>query len=258
VIFCTGAGTSGWLGFGTDLLAGLDLRLVAIDRPGLGGSTGHPGKTLTSWAADVADLVAARRLERPVAVGFSQGAPFALALAAHRVTAAVAIVSGQDELAHHEVRPTLASGVAALVDAVQADSDGVEREFADSASADQLWRLVIDTSAPGDRLRYTSPEFARAYRRALAEGFAHGAAGYARDLVLALAEWPFCCEQIDVPVAVWYGRDDASPVHSPDLGATLARRLPSATRTVIQGVGSSVLWTHAEDILVDLVGQARP
>lgn len=35
VVFCPGAATSGSLGFGAAVLAGLKIRLMAIDRPGL-------------------------------------------------------------------------------------------------------------------------------------------------------------------------------------------------------------------------------
>lgn len=42
VIFCTGAGMSGSLGFSADHLSELGFRLLASDRPGLGRSTPHP------------------------------------------------------------------------------------------------------------------------------------------------------------------------------------------------------------------------
>ncbi|WP_315790060.1 hypothetical protein [Fischerella sp. JS2] len=48
VLFCTGAGMSGWLGFGASDLPRLGLKLIAIDRPGLGLSEVHPHKTLSS------------------------------------------------------------------------------------------------------------------------------------------------------------------------------------------------------------------
>lgn len=48
VLFCTGAALSSWLGFGADALPELGLRLIAIDRPGLGRSDPHPDKTLSS------------------------------------------------------------------------------------------------------------------------------------------------------------------------------------------------------------------
>jgi hypothetical protein len=35
-------------------------------------------------------------------------------------------------------------------------------------------------------------------------------------------------------VHLWYGRHDTSPVHSPDLGESLAYRIPGAMRTVVE------------------------
>jgi pimeloyl-ACP methyl ester carboxylesterase len=98
VLFCTGAAMSGSFAFGMRHLAGLEIRLIAFDRPGLGGSDPHAGKSLSSWADDVAQVIAVHELADPGAVGFSQGAPFALALAAQNLVKAAAIVSGQDEL----------------------------------------------------------------------------------------------------------------------------------------------------------------
>jgi pimeloyl-ACP methyl ester carboxylesterase len=40
------------------------VRLITIDRPGFGGSDPHPGRTLLSWADDVAGLADALHLDR--------------------------------------------------------------------------------------------------------------------------------------------------------------------------------------------------
>ena len=52
VLLCTGAGMSSWLGFGANALSHLGLKLIAVDRPGLGLSDPHPNKTLSSWVDD--------------------------------------------------------------------------------------------------------------------------------------------------------------------------------------------------------------
>ena len=240
---------SGWLGFGERDLPRLGMRLLAVDRPGLGASDPDPAKTLTSWAEDVRALAAAERLRDATAVGFSQGAPFALTLAGRGLVRAVAIVSGQDDLAHPDVAPLLHPDVAAMVAAARLDPAGFEREFARIATADGLWQLVVGMSGERDRALYLGPRFGAAYRRSLEEGFSQGAAGYARDLANALGPWPVAPEDVTVPVDLWYGAQDTSTVHSPDLGATLAARLPNATRTVDPEEGGSVLWTRAADIL---------
>ncbi|HEX2191519.1 MAG TPA: alpha/beta hydrolase [Longimicrobiaceae bacterium] len=254
VLFCTGAAMSGSLGFGAGDLAELAVRLLAIDRPGLGRSDPHPGKTLSTWAEDVRELVRARELGTPLAVGFSQGAPFALALAGRGVVRALALVSAQDQLSHPRVEPLLPPEVAGMVAAVRRDPTGFERGFAQVATPDGLWKLIVEMSGEPDRALYLSPGFGAAFGRALREGFVQGPEGYARDLVLALGPWPVEPERVAAPVDLWFGARDTSTVHSPDLGATLAARLPHATRIVDPEAGGSILWTRSRDILARLLG----
>ena len=244
---------SGTLGFGAQHLEALGVRLLALDRPGLGGSTHDPAKTLTSWASDVRELIYALDLVDPVAVGFSQGGPFALALAAENLVGAVALVSAQDDLAHEAIYALLPAQVAGMVDAARADPAAFEAEMAGIATDEFLWTLIRDMSAPVDRAIYEAPAFAELYRSSLREGFARGAQGYARDLVIALNEWPFRLEQISVPVDLWFGAMDTSPVHSPDFGATLKARLPNSSLIVAEDQGSAILWTRAREILQKLL-----
>ncbi|MEV3960749.1 alpha/beta hydrolase [Nocardia sp. NPDC050193] len=247
VLFCPGAGWGRLLGFGSGVPAASGIRLVSVERPGSGESTGMPGRTLLDWADDIAQLGFAD----PAVVGFSQGAPFALALGARGLTSSMAIVSGGDELAYPGT--VLPAEVRRLVDLVATDPAGAEREFARFGSAEALWQLTIAGSSEVDREIYLRPDFARAFRRALDAGFAHGSAGYARDTVLHFARWPFRVEELTARVHLWYGGRDGNPTHSPDHGATLARRIPHATRHYLPASGAALLWTHADEILEQLL-----
>ncbi|MGY1687841.1 alpha/beta fold hydrolase [Geodermatophilus sp. SYSU D00867] len=247
VLFCPGGGMSGVLGFGTGELSGLGLRLLALDRPGLGRSSPDPAKTYASWADDVGHLVAALGLERVLGVGFSQGAPFAVALAGAGLLDALALVAGQDDL--RAQRRLLVPEVAGMLDAADADPAGFEREIARVATADWLWDVVLTTAAPVDRARYEGTDLGGAVRAALDDGFRQGAAGYARDLVTALGHWPVRPEDLTVPLHLWYGAHDTSTVHSPDLGRGLAARIPRARHTVLDDEGGALLWTRARDVL---------
>ncbi|MEV0972630.1 alpha/beta fold hydrolase [Microtetraspora glauca] len=257
VLFFSGAAMGRSLGFGADVLGRLGVRLIAVDRPGLGASGPRPGRTLDDWASDVAHL--AERLDLPDfgIVGFSQGAPFALACAAAGLPKAVAVVSGQDDLTHPAFAELLDPGVAGLLHAVAADPEGFEATFAQDADAEMMWRLVIGTSSDADLAVYTEPAFAAAYRTALEEGFRQGPAGYVRDLVLAFGRWPFDPALIAVPVDLWYGGHDTSTVHSPDHGAEMSRRVPASRRHLLPEAGGSLLWTHAEEILASLLDTLR-
>jgi len=43
----------------------------------------------------------------------------------------------------------------------------------------------------------------------------------------------------------------------PSSGASLARPIPGAARTVIAGAGGSILWTHGAEILAALLEARR-
>lgn len=255
VLFCTGAGMSGALGVESDVAEGLGVRLIGIDRPGLGGSDPDPDKAFETWVADVATLIRSLGLERPRALGVSQGAPFALALGAAEIVAAVSVVTGQDELAHPEVRPMLAPEVAILVASAELDPAGFESHIAATAGADWLWTMIEAMSAPEDVAFYQSEPFRTLYRTALDEGFSQGAGGYARDLSLTFRPWPFLLETMSVPVDLWFALGDRSPVHSPDHGTTLARRLPKSRLEVDDTYGGALLWQRSRDILESLLAR---
>lgn len=245
VVLCHGAALGRSLGFGDPGEHGV--RLIAVDRPGLGASDASPRRTLLDWPRDVAAL----GLERPHVVGYSQGTPFALACGAAGVASAVTIVAGTDELAHPAFADALDPHLRGMVDAATEDPAGVEASMA-AMTGETFHAMTLRFSGDADRAVYEEPDFAAALRRAIEEGFAQGPAGYARDTALAMAPWPFRLEELEVPTRLWYGALDESPVHSPDHGATLERRIPGARRHLVEDGGGALLWTHADEILRSL------
>lgn len=249
VLFSPGAATSSSLGFACSAAVRLGARLIALDRPGLGQSTVDPERSLLDFADDVRALADARSLGRPPIVGFSQGAPFALACGMG-VASAVAIVSGTDELA--AIRSLLPPELVRLVEQAMHDPAAADAFFRGMTPAMML-DMILASSRDVDLAVYRDPVFAAAFATALDEGFAQGPAGYARDTVLTMRSWPFELAAIRVPVQLWYGRLDGSVVHSPDHGASLAHRIPGATLRVVDDAGGALLWTHGEMILEALL-----
>jgi pimeloyl-ACP methyl ester carboxylesterase len=251
VLFSPGAATSSSLGFAADALERLGARLIAVDRPGLGGSEAAPNRTLLDGAADVRALAAALSLERPAIVGFSQGAPLALACAAAGAVSAAAVVSGTDELAGAALRGLLAPPALQRVELAETDPSAAEAMFRGATPA--MLIEMVNGSAEVDLAVYRNPVFAEAFASGVAEGFVQGPDGFARDALLAMQRWPFDPAQIQTPVHLWYGALDTSPFHSPDHGVSLARRIPGAARTLIEGAGGAILWIHGAEILASLL-----
>lgn len=57
------------------------LRILAPDRPGVGGSDPHPGRTVDGYAADVAEVLDLLGLERVAVGGLSNGGMYAMSVA---------------------------------------------------------------------------------------------------------------------------------------------------------------------------------
>ncbi len=255
VLFLTGAGMAGTLGFGIDHLQELNVRLIAPDRPGLGQSDPDPDKTLSSVADDVIELLGHLQVQEAAVAAFSQGAPFALALAAKGVVSRLAIVSGQDDLAKKVFDQLLPEQVRQMTRQAASDPEGFLAMLEGFAEPDGFFELVLSMSSEPDRSVYGQEPFRSAYKLALAEGFRQGPGGYARDTLAALGTWDINLAAINCPMTLWYGGKDASPVHSPDFGASLAQCLKTAERRFFPEEGGALLWTRARDILRELVGK---
>ncbi|CTQ67358.1 alpha/beta fold hydrolase [Roseibium alexandrii] len=256
ILFISGAGTAGSLGFGADCLDELNIRLIAPDRPGLGGSDPDPSKTLQSVADDFSEVI--RHLgsgPMPVAA-VSQGVPFALALAADGPVGRLAVVCGQDELSRPEFFSGLPDQLQQMVRDAKDDPHTLIAMLEGFTDPNSFLEFIISTSTELDQAVYLSEPFHLAFKSALERGFAQGPAGYALDTVAAMGPWTFTWDAITCPVDLWYGGKDASPVHSPDGGALMASRLKHANRHFFEDEGGSLLWTRSRDILTALVGEA--
>lgn len=245
ILFIAGAGTGKSMMFGEDLLHTRGIRLITMDRPGMGGSDHDPTRTPASTADDyrafAAAVLGAPSPTIPV-VANSQGAIFGLAAAAQGWARTLTLVSPADETAHPAVRALLPEMARALPDLVENAPDSA-RELLRSFTPQAMRDMVVDGADTLDRAVYTAAPFDVLYRVALEEGFAGDSNGYVADTMMATTRWPLDLATITTPVAVLFGARDQ--VHSPDHGAILASRLPNATRTVIEDAGGALLWTHA-------------
>ncbi|MFC0682639.1 alpha/beta fold hydrolase [Lysobacter korlensis] len=247
VLFVAGAATGKSMTFAETLLEQGRMRLITLDRPGMGQSTPDPRRSLTSTAQDIAHLIRHSCGEPVLVVANSQGAPFALALAATGAAAQLVLVSPADEVAVEPIRSMLPEPQQAVVEQVNTDPIGARR-FLAGLGPEGMQRLVLEGADQRDRAVYEEPAFLARYRAALAEGFANSGAGYATDTVLAMQPWNLDLQSLRCRVDIWVG--DRDHTHSPDQGATLASRIRGARRSVVSG-GGSLLWTSGAAILTD-------
>ncbi|WP_203962583.1 alpha/beta fold hydrolase [Actinocatenispora thailandica] len=192
------------------------LRALSYDRPGYGGSSRQPGRTVADAAADVVALAGAMGWERFAVTGFSGGAAHALACAAllpDRVTRC-AVVAG--------TAPFGAPGLDFFAGMSDDNADGFRLATRGAGEFGRRTRRVA-TQVLAD-LDAGSPDAGRLARmRAM---LLDGQQGWADDMVALVRPWGFDVRDVARPVGVWFSPDDVNS--PPGHGAWLLTHLSNA------------------------------
>lgn len=179
-----------------DQLAAIErsgVRVLIPDRPGYGGSTRSPGRTVADVVPDVRALAAAQGWDRFAVLGGSGGGPHALACAAL--------------LPDRVVRCAVLSGIKP---SEPAEAPG---EPALRSKADKIARAILAGIAdggpevPGDPPGPPARDDPAAMAR-LRATFTDSQDGWVDDTLAFARPWGFAMPDGAVPVGVWYGSDD--------------------------------------------------
>jgi pimeloyl-ACP methyl ester carboxylesterase len=203
------------------------VRLLVHDRPGYGGSTRQPGRTVADVVADVKTLAAAEGWERFAVAGASGGGPHALACAAllgDRVTrcavsAGIAppLVDGPEPAGDEaDPRRNKTSWLAAQGDAYLRPyvEEGTGQIMASIEAGGP--ELLPDPDAPTPATDPPAPaKDSPASMARLRATFLDSHDGWIDDNVAFAGDWGFELGSINVPVSIRYGdRDERSRLHA--------------------------------------------
>jgi pimeloyl-ACP methyl ester carboxylesterase len=248
VLLCHSAPGSGSFDPDPAATAAAGVRLIAVDRPGYGGSAPvTDGFATIGLAADDAAVVLADLLPAGATAGvagWSAGGRIALALAARRpeLVGRVGVIAAP---APDEDVPWYGDENRAMVDALRGlpPADATARLAAvfegllAGAGDEALLDLAGVADADTDVL--TAPVRDR-LRAMLGSATAQGVTGMVADLAgYTLADWGFTPPQVTADVLLTYGADDerVPPAH----GEWYRDRLPSAELQLWPGVGHLVV-----------------
>lgn len=193
------------------------IRLISYDRPGYGGSTPQPGRTVADCAQDVRAIAATLGIERLAVWGISGGGPHALACAALLpdlvpavgVLASVApwgadgldYFAGMGELNADDTRLFLEDRAAARAKCEQDRLEYLE------VSAEQLHEQLKTLLSPVDADVLTG-ELAQYLIDCARSGLSPGSEGWWEDGVAFMEPWGFELGSIRTPVLLHHGRQD--------------------------------------------------
>ena len=232
----------------------LGVRLLTFDRPGIGLSTPLPGRRFVDWPRDVGELADAEGLERFAVVGWSGGAPYALATAHElpdRVTR-VGLVAPLAPLAGTpfagELSPAMrrrARIARTLPWLVWLTVVAETRAFA--RNPERALRRAFARAPAADRAVLDDPALRGMLLDSRREAYRQGPTRLLDDALLYLRPWGFDPADVRVPVRLWHGEEDVTL--APAMGRYLASVLPSCEAEYVAGEGHMICVTRWEQIL---------
>jgi pimeloyl-ACP methyl ester carboxylesterase len=227
--------------------ANTGVRLIGIDRPGMGLSQFKEGRRLLDWPDDVVELAEHLHIDRFAVVGVSGGGPYALACAykiPNRLTSC-GVIAGEW---HHDGwstrfsqwRPWLVMPI-------------LRRYFRDTEHASaSLLRFTQKWPEP-DRKCLALPDIRGILAASIVAAFCQGARGTAYDGMLVQRLWGIGLEDIDFPALyLWHGELDPDvPVV---MGRVVAEKLRACNATFYPDEGHiSLIVNHREEIVATLM-----
>ena len=240
------------------------VRLVAVERPGIGSSTPHAYGAVVEFARDIDHLTRALDVDRFGLVGLSGGGPYALACAHEmpdRVVGAAILggvapsvgpeapeggavaITPMISPAFRSLRWPLGLGMRTLVIAL--------RPWADPATD-----LFLQLLPPGDKAVLSEP----ATRRMFHDDILHGSRSWMEALFLDVGlfgrPWGFEVRNVRVPVHLFYG--DADNIVPVEHGRHLAQLLPDARLDVRPQEGHLGGLGATREIFGALLGDVVP
>jgi len=237
------------------------LRIVGIDRPGIGSSTPHLYPSIAGFSEDLEILADRLGLDEMVVIGLSGGGPYALAaghslsrVRAVGVLGGVAPTTGVDAIGGGLValgrrlspvlklaRVPIGMGLTAAV--------RLAKPFASSGLD-----LYARVSPPGDRALLARPEFKAMFLDDLLNGSRKQLSAPLADVLLFSKHWGFELADVKVPVIWWHG--DADHIIPFAHGEHMVGRLPNAELRVLSGESHLGGLGAGQEILESLLAVA--
>ena len=242
------------------MLQSLNIRLIAVDRPGIGLSSFKANRSLVDFSQDVLALADYLKIGRFSALAYSLGGPYgaACAVAAPERLASVGIVSGAALFSMPELAQNINAGTRRFLN-LSREQPWLARLFLAMLAA--LARFAPDRLAaqadallppPDAKIMHSDREFQSGFIRMVRQAMHQGTLGAYHESLLSSADWGFRPQDIHTPVLLWHGQADRNiPV---EMASYLASALPQCQAQFYPAEGHlSAFKKYAEKILQALV-----
>jgi pimeloyl-ACP methyl ester carboxylesterase len=193
-----------------------NIRLIGVDRPGIGSSTPHRYPCILSFADDLRTIADTLGIDKMAVIGLSGGGPYALGCAAampDRIVVAgilggVAPTRGPEAISGGamnlgvRIAPLLKLGGAPL----RVGASMLVQSIRPVASPALYAYAAVSPQA--DRHLLTRPEFKAMFLDDLLNGSRKQLDAPFNDVILFARDWGFRLDEVKVPVRWWHGDHD--------------------------------------------------
>ena len=243
---------------GTNDFEKAGIRLVACDRPGMGGSDFQPGRGFRHWPADILALADSLGLGKFAVFGVSGGGGYGSACARlipDRLSAAV-IASGAGSMNLPDTRSCLPL-MNRLMWGLAARSPRLigllltlttPRTQGDVA---KIRKQMLRRMPPVEAAVFEKPGRLEAFLASGAESMRRGMQGIAWDVHLCASPWDFRLEEIRFPVRLLHGEADLNVPAA--VARKVAASIPGCQATFYPGEGHfSTVANHLDEVIAAL------
>ena len=194
----------------------LGIRIIGIDRPGVGLSTPHLYDSILDFTLELEIVLDQLGIDQVAVIGLSGGGPYALA-AGHAFPSRVRVVGVLGGVVPTRGADAVPGGLVGTLSPLAPILPPLRVPLGLSLSAltrllrpagSQLLDLYARFSPEGDRRLFARPEVKAMFLDDLIGGARRGLQAPVNDLILFLRPWGFYLRDIRVPVWWWHGDDD--------------------------------------------------
>ena len=240
----------------------LGIRLIAPERPGFGISTYQRGRTLASYAIDIADFADALGIAQFAVAGVSGGGPYAAACAAllpDRVSV-LGLVSPVGPMAGAEKPASIGKGhyfafrVTPRLPPLLAAVFSIGR-YAFLYAPNAIYGFLLGRAASSDWTILSRGEVRRNLLRGVAEGCRAGIGAGMQEMGLFSRPWNVPFQAIKAPAFHWQGMADRNVSIAASL--RLAELVPNCRTRRIENAGHYWIFDNIAEVLRTLAEAAR-
>jgi pimeloyl-ACP methyl ester carboxylesterase len=242
------SGTEFMLNDGGQRAKDLNLRIIAVNRPGYGHSDFQSERSLLDWPDDISELADSLDIDTFSVLGVSGGGPYAI-VCAYKIPnrlKKVGVVSGLGPY----VAPGVKDGsIGPILKSPRFFRNIMLKAFkkAIARNPDKVAKKMHKRFPEADREIIAIPTEKDILLNALKEGLSAGPEGAMRDAEIYKGDWGFSLGDVDQEIYLWHGEEDRSV--SIETGKYVAEHLGNCIPAYYPGEGHfSLLYNEADEI----------